>query len=52
LENVGEWIQAGCVAVGVGGNLTAGAKKGDFQSITELARQFIARIRQARGMSG
>jgi len=52
LENVAEWIQAGCVAVGVGGNLTAGAKKGDFQSITELARQFIARIRQARGVSG
>jgi 2-dehydro-3-deoxyphosphogluconate aldolase / (4S)-4-hydroxy-2-oxoglutarate aldolase len=52
LENVGEWIQAGCIAVGVGGYLTAGAKKGDFQSITELARQFIARIRQARGISG
>lgn len=51
VENVGEWIQAGCVAVGVGGNLTAGAKKGDFQSITELARQFITRIRQARGLS-
>jgi 2-dehydro-3-deoxyphosphogluconate aldolase / (4S)-4-hydroxy-2-oxoglutarate aldolase len=51
VENVGEWIQAGCVAVGVGGNLTAGAKKGDFQSITELSRQFIARIRQARGVS-
>lgn len=51
VENVGEWIQAGCVAVGVSGNLTAGAKKGDFQSITELARQFIAKIRQARGMS-
>jgi len=52
LENVGEWIQAGCIAVGVGGYLTAGAKKGDFQSITELARQFIARIREARGISG
>ena len=51
VENVGEWIQAGCVAVGVGGSLTAGAKKGDFQSITELARQFITRIRQARGLS-
>jgi len=50
LENVGEWIQAGCVAVGVGGNLTAGAKKGDFQSITDLSRQFVAKIRQARGM--
>ena len=52
LENVAEWIKAGCVAVGVGGNLTAGAKKNDFPSITELPRQFIARIRQARGISG
>ncbi len=49
LENVGAWIEAGCVAVGVGGNLTAGAKRGDFQSITEIARQFIDKIRQARG---
>jgi 2-dehydro-3-deoxyphosphogluconate aldolase / (4S)-4-hydroxy-2-oxoglutarate aldolase len=48
VENVAEWIQAGCVAVGVGGNLTGGAKRGDFQSITDLARQFIAKIRQAR----
>jgi 2-dehydro-3-deoxyphosphogluconate aldolase / (4S)-4-hydroxy-2-oxoglutarate aldolase len=48
LENAGEWICAGCVAVGAGGNLTAGAKRGDFQSITDLARQFIAKIREAR----
>ena len=52
LENVGEWIQAGCVAVGVGGSLTAGAKKGDFRSITEMSRQFIDKIRQARGRAG
>lgn len=49
VENVGEWIKAGCVAVGVGGNLTAGAKSGDFQSITDLAREFISAIRKARG---
>jgi 2-dehydro-3-deoxyphosphogluconate aldolase / (4S)-4-hydroxy-2-oxoglutarate aldolase len=48
IENVGEWIRAGCVAVGAGGNLTAGAKRGDFQSITDLARQFITKIRDAR----
>jgi len=48
LENVGDWFQAGCVAVGVGGNLTAGAKRGDFKSITDLARQFVTRIREAR----
>lgn len=48
IDNVGDWIKAGCVAVGVGGNLTAGAKKGDYASITALAKQFIARIRDAR----
>jgi 2-dehydro-3-deoxyphosphogluconate aldolase/(4S)-4-hydroxy-2-oxoglutarate aldolase len=49
LENVGEWIKNGCVAVGVGGNLTAGAKTGDYDSITEIGKQFIAKIKQARG---
>jgi 2-dehydro-3-deoxyphosphogluconate aldolase / (4S)-4-hydroxy-2-oxoglutarate aldolase len=50
VENVGDWIRAGCVAVGIGGNLTGGAKRGDFQSITDLARQFFVKIRQARGI--
>ena len=48
LDNVDEWIKAGCVAVGVGGNLTGGAKKGDYESITTIAKQFIEKIRQAR----
>ncbi|MGE0405282.1 MAG: bifunctional 2-keto-4-hydroxyglutarate aldolase/2-keto-3-deoxy-6-phosphogluconate aldolase [Candidatus Korobacteraceae bacterium] len=48
VDNVAEWIKAGAVAVGVGGNLTAGAKTGDFASITTVARQFLERIRQAR----
>lgn len=48
LENVGEWIKAGAVAVGVGGNLTAGAKKGDYNSITQTAKQFIQNINNAR----
>jgi 2-dehydro-3-deoxyphosphogluconate aldolase/(4S)-4-hydroxy-2-oxoglutarate aldolase len=49
LDNVADWIKAGSVAVGVGGNLTAGAKTGDFASITQLARQFVEKIKQARG---
>jgi len=49
LENVSEWIKAGSVAVGVGGNLTAGAKSGDYASITKLARQFVEKIKEARG---
>jgi len=48
IENVGEWIKAGAVAVGVGGNLTAGAKTGDFASITALAQQFVEKIKEAR----
>src|ERR1700689_1052580 len=49
LENVADWIKAGSCAVGVGGNLTAGAKTGDFASITKLAQQFVERINEARG---
>lgn len=48
LDNVQDWIKAGCVAVGVGGNLTGGARNGDYESITEIGKQFIAKVRQAR----
>jgi len=48
IENVSQWIKAGCVAVGVGGNLTASAKTGDFKTITKLAKQFIDEIHKAR----
>jgi 2-dehydro-3-deoxyphosphogluconate aldolase / (4S)-4-hydroxy-2-oxoglutarate aldolase len=49
LENVAQWIKAGSVAIGVGGNLTASAKSGDFDSITRLAKQFVEKIKEARG---
>jgi 2-dehydro-3-deoxyphosphogluconate aldolase / (4S)-4-hydroxy-2-oxoglutarate aldolase len=49
IDNAAEWIEAGSVALGVGGHLTAGAKAGDFKSITGLARRFIEAIREARG---
>ncbi len=48
VDNVAEWIKAGAVAVGVGGSLTAGAQSGNFQQITDMAKQFIERIQQAR----
>jgi 2-dehydro-3-deoxyphosphogluconate aldolase / (4S)-4-hydroxy-2-oxoglutarate aldolase len=48
LENVAAWVKAGCVAVGVGGHLTAGAKTGDFDSVTRSAKAFVARIQEAR----
>ena len=48
LDNVAEWIKAGSVAVGVGSTLTAGAKQGDYASITNMARLFIDKIKEAR----
>lgn len=48
LDNVGEWIKAGSVAVGVGGNLTAGAKKGDYESITSIGKQFVQKVKEAK----
>jgi len=48
IENVADWIHAGAVAVGAGGNLTAGVKTGDFASITHLARRFVETIKEAR----
>jgi len=49
LENVADWIKAGSVAVGVGSNLTAGAKNGDYRSITRMAQHFVEKIKEARG---
>jgi 2-dehydro-3-deoxyphosphogluconate aldolase/(4S)-4-hydroxy-2-oxoglutarate aldolase len=37
--------------VGVGGGLTAGAEKGNLQLVTDTARQFVEKIRHARGKS-
>jgi len=48
LDNVGEWIRAGSVAVGVGGNLTAGARTGDYEAVTQTARRFVEAIAAAR----
>jgi len=49
LHNVADWIKAGAVAVGVGGSLTAGADKGNLQLVTDTAKQFVEKIRLARG---
>ncbi len=48
VDNVGEWIKAGAVAVGAGSALTGGAKTGDYASITRLGKQFVANIKEAR----
>ena len=46
--NVDQWIKAGAVAVGAGSSLTAGAKTGDYAKITATAKEFVAKIKEAR----
>jgi 2-dehydro-3-deoxyphosphogluconate aldolase / (4S)-4-hydroxy-2-oxoglutarate aldolase len=48
LNNVEQWIKNGCVAVGVGGNLIAPAKTGEYNKITEYAKQYVAKVQAAR----
>lgn len=48
VSNVDKWIEAGAACVGAGSSLTAGAKTGDYQKITETAKEFISKIKQAR----
>ena len=44
IDNVGEWIKNGCIAVGVGGNLT----KGTSEDMTNAAKEFVAKVKEAR----
>lgn len=48
LDNVKDWINAGAVAVGTGGDLTKGAKTGDYELVTETAAKFVEAVRKAR----
>ncbi|TDO86491.1 2-keto-3-deoxy-phosphogluconate aldolase [Halanaerobium saccharolyticum] len=48
LDNVKDWIKAGSFAVGVGSSLSKGAKTGDYEQVTETAKEFIRLIKEAR----
>ena len=48
LENVEEWIKNGCIAVGIGGCLTAPAKTGDYDKVTSIAKEFVSKVKKAR----
>ncbi|MDT8717401.1 bifunctional 4-hydroxy-2-oxoglutarate aldolase/2-dehydro-3-deoxy-phosphogluconate aldolase [Clostridium sp. 19966] len=49
LDNVKDWIKSGAVAVGTGGDLTKGAKTGDYELVTKTAAQFVEAVNRARG---
>lgn len=47
VDNVQEWIQNGSFAVGTGSSLTKGAKTGDYAAITEEAKRFVEKVKNA-----
>lgn len=49
LDNCAEWIKAGAVAVGIGGELTAPAKTGDYAEVTRRAKEFVRIVKETRG---
>jgi len=53
LENTADFIKAGAVAVAVGSNLVnkKAVAEGNFPLLTKLAQQFIAVVKEARGVS-
>ena len=52
IENAGDWIRAGAVAVGVGSALldSAAIASGKYDVITENARRIVANVAAARGL--
>jgi len=48
LDNVEEWVRNGCVAVGIGGNLVEPAKTGNYDKITQYARQYVQIVQSAK----
>jgi 2-dehydro-3-deoxyphosphogluconate aldolase / (4S)-4-hydroxy-2-oxoglutarate aldolase len=48
LDNIKDWIKAGAVAVGTGGDLTSGAKSGNYDLVEETAAKFVEAVKKAR----
>lgn len=50
VDNVGDWFEAGVVAVGVGSAISKAARKdGDYKRVTAAAREFLSAVSEARG---
>jgi 2-dehydro-3-deoxyphosphogluconate aldolase / (4S)-4-hydroxy-2-oxoglutarate aldolase len=45
ISNLKDWLEAGAVAVGIGGELTKGAQNGNYKVVTETAIKYVNLIR-------
>jgi 2-dehydro-3-deoxyphosphogluconate aldolase/(4S)-4-hydroxy-2-oxoglutarate aldolase len=48
LDNVDEWIKQGAIAVGVGSDLSRGAKTGDYAAVEAKAKAYVEAVQAAR----
>ncbi|WP_139902717.1 bifunctional 4-hydroxy-2-oxoglutarate aldolase/2-dehydro-3-deoxy-phosphogluconate aldolase [Clostridium thermarum] len=48
LDNIHEWVKAGAVAIGIGGDLMKGYKEFGTAKIMENAKKFVDKVREAR----
>ncbi|NRT76605.1 bifunctional 4-hydroxy-2-oxoglutarate aldolase/2-dehydro-3-deoxy-phosphogluconate aldolase [Clostridium beijerinckii] len=48
IANLHEWIEAGAFVVGTGGDLTKGAKTGDYNLVQRTAKEFMDAYRKAK----
>jgi len=48
LDNIGDWIKAGAVAVSTGSDLTKGASTGDYELVTKTAMKFVEAVNKAK----
>lgn len=46
-ESLVEWLASGAVAVGTGSGLTAPARTGDYDAVSEMARCYVDAVRRA-----
>ncbi|WP_163526982.1 bifunctional 2-keto-4-hydroxyglutarate aldolase/2-keto-3-deoxy-6-phosphogluconate aldolase [Halobacillus ihumii] len=46
IDNMNDWLKAGAIMVGVGGEITRPAKTGDFSAVTANARAFVDKLKE------
>lgn len=49
LNNLGEWLSAGAVAVGIGSDLNKALREGTFEQVVELSEEYVNRVRNLIG---
>lgn len=50
INNIGEWIKSGANLVGIGGELNTLGEQGEFKKIETICSNYIAKLKEARGV--